>query len=125
MLCANIGGAHPAPREWIVGLSAYLRESSAREAAWASLIEQQLRAQITSKFVVGAQSASFAVLAELLPKHFAALVERSLGGTPERVSVDLLEWLGEHREDEARAWAQRLVSSPHWGVRQCARRLLR
>ncbi|PRP92163.1 Beta-barrel assembly-enhancing protease [Enhygromyxa salina] len=124
VLCANIGGAHPAPRGWIEGLSAYLRESPAREAAWASSIEQQLRAQITSKFVVGAQSASFAVLAELLPKHFDNLVERSLGGTPERLSVDLLEWLGEHRNDAARAWAQRLVSSPHWGVRQSARRLL-
>jgi hypothetical protein len=124
VLSANLAGSHPAARAWIDGLATYLRASWSREAEWAQFIELELRAQIPSKFVVGAQSADFAVLAELLPNHFHDLVARSCEGTPDRLSVDLLEWLGVHREDEARERAQRLLGSPHWGVRQCARRLL-
>jgi hypothetical protein len=124
VLIANIAGAHPAARPWIDGLAAYLRESWTREAEWARFLEIELRAQIPSKFVVGTASADFAVLAQLLPNHFRDLLARSLGGTPDRLSVDLLEWLGVHRRDEGREWAQRLLESPHWGVRQCARRLL-
>lgn len=124
VLVANIAGPHPAARAWIDGLAAYLRQSWTREAEWARWIEVELRAQIPSKFVVGAQSADFAVLAQLLPNHFRDLVARSFEGTPDRLSVDLLEWLGIHRRDEAREHALRLLDSPHWGVRQAARRLL-
>jgi tetratricopeptide (TPR) repeat protein len=124
VLCANIAGAHPAPADWAEDLSTYLREDWAREAAWAKFIEHELRAQIPSKFVVGAQSADFTVLAQLLPNHFDDLLARSLGAAPERLGVDLLEWLGVHRPEAAREWAARLLDSPHWGVRQCARRLL-
>ncbi len=113
---------HPAPREWIDALAEHLRHGWEREAAWAGFLELRLRAQIPSKFVVAAQSADFGVLAELLPNHFEDLCERALGGIPDRLSVDLLEWLGEHRPEQARAWALRLLDSPHWGVRQCARR---
>ncbi|PRP99610.1 tetratricopeptide repeat protein [Enhygromyxa salina] len=125
-LCSNIAGARPAPRAWIDGLAAYLRDVWTREQAWAAFIEQQLRDQIPSKFVVGAQSAQFAVLAELLPKHLDELLRRCLGptATPDRLSVDALEWLGAHRPEQARAWARQLLGSPHWGVRQCARRLV-
>lgn len=123
VLVANIAGSHPAARAWIDGLAAYLRASWTREAEWARWIEVELRAQIPSKFVVGAQSADFAVLFELLPNHARDLVARSLAGAPDRLSVDVLEWLGIHRPDEAREWASRLLDSPHWGVRQCARRL--
>lgn len=124
VLCANVTGARPAPRAWIDGLAAYLRGDWRLEQAWAAFIEQQLRDQIPSKFVVGAQLAEFAVLAELLPKHFTQLLQRCLGGAPDRLSVDALEWLGAHRPELAREWAPRLLGSPHWGVRQCARRLL-
>src|SRR5690606_13715233 len=108
--------------EWFGALARHLRGDWQRETAWASFIEQRLREQIPSKFVVAAQSADFAVLAELLPNHFADLCERALAGTPDRLGVDLLEWLGLHRPEQAREWAARLVDSPHWGVRQCARR---
>ncbi|KIG15999.1 Tetratricopeptide TPR_2 repeat protein [Enhygromyxa salina] len=126
VLCANVAGAHPAPRAWIDGLAAYLRDVWTREQAWAAFIEQQLRDQIPSKFVVGAQSATFTVLAKLLPKHLAELLDRCLdpAGIPDRLSVDALEWLGVHEPEQARAWANKLLGSPHWGVRQCARRLL-
>jgi hypothetical protein len=124
VLVANIASAHPAATAWIDGLATYLRESWTREAEWARWIEVELRAQIPSKFVVGAQSADFAVLAQLLPNHFRDLLARSLDGVPDRLSVDLLEWLAVHRGDEAREWAAKLIGSPHWGVRQCARRLL-
>lgn len=124
VLTRNITGAHPAPPEWSAGLSAYLRESWAREAAWAKRCELALRGQIPSKFEVRAQSADFGVLAALLPHHFDDLLERCLGGTPDRMSVDLLEWLAVQRTSEAREWAAKLGSSPHWGIRQCARRLL-
>jgi hypothetical protein len=123
VLAANIAGPHPAADAWIDGLATYLRSSWTREAEWARWIELELRAQIPSKFVVGAQSADFAVLAQLLPNHFRDLLARSLDGTPDRLSVDLLEWLAIHRSDEARECAKRLIGSPHWGVRQCARRL--
>lgn len=124
VLTANLAGPHPAARAWIEALAAYLRTSWTREAEWARWLEVELRAQIPSKFVVGAQSADFAVLAELLPNHFRDLVARSCEGTPDRLSVDLLEWLATHRPDEAHEWAARLLDSPHWGVRQCARRRL-
>jgi hypothetical protein len=115
ILCAN-------PPAWREALGEYLRRHWQREAAWAKFIELHLRAQISSKFVVGAQSADFTVLAEALPNHFADLCERALAGTPDRLSVDLLEWLGLHRPEQAREWASKLEDSPHWGVRQCARR---
>ena len=124
VLRANIGGAHPAPPRWRGGLRNYLSASSERAGAWATYIEAQLRTQIPSKFVVGVQSADFGVLAELLPVRFAALVERSLGGKHERLSVDLLEWLALHEPMQARVWAEEVSGSPHWGVRQCARRIL-
>jgi hypothetical protein len=122
ILCANVASSHPAPRAWIDALAEHLRRDWQREAAWAQFIEVRQRAQIPSKFVVAAQSADFGVLAELLPNHFADLCERALAGTPDRLSVDLLEWLGEHRPEQAREWAARLADSPHWGLRQCARR---
>jgi tetratricopeptide (TPR) repeat protein len=124
VLTANIAGPHPAPRAWIDELAAYLREHWSREAEWARFIELELRGQIPSKFEVGAQSADFAVLAELLPNHFDDLVARSLGGTPDRMSVDVLEWLARHRPEQARTWAARVLDSPHWGLRQCARRVI-
>lgn len=124
VLCATIAGPHPAPLAWREGLAAFVDEDAAREQGWAAFIEAQLRAQIPSKFVVGAQSASFAVLAELLPARFDDLVARSLAGVPDRVSVDLLEWLALHDRPRAREWAARAVDSPHWGVRQAARRIL-
>jgi len=114
--------ANATAHEWFGALARHLRGDWQRETAWASFIEQRLREQIPSKFVVAAQSADFAVLAELLPNHFADLCERALAGTPDRLGVDLLEWLGLHRPEQAREWAARLVDSPHWGVRQCARR---
>ncbi|MFO7561834.1 MAG: hypothetical protein R6X02_04270 [Enhygromyxa sp.] len=121
ILTANVAAA---PRPWVEQLAEHLRGDWQREAAWAGFIELRLRGQIPSKFVVAAQSADFAVLAELLPKHFADLCERTLAGTPDRLGVDLLEWLGEHRPDQAREWAKKLEGSPHWGLRQCALRLV-
>jgi hypothetical protein len=120
ILCANVAGSHIAPRAWIDALANHLRATWQREAAWARFIELRLRAQIPGKFVVAAQSADFAVLAELLPNHFEDLCNRSLAGTPDRLSVDLLEWLGEHRPEQARDWSAKLLDSPHWGVRQAA-----
>jgi hypothetical protein len=122
ILRANLAGSHRAPQTWVDAFGEHLRGHWEREAAWAKFIELQLRAQIPSKFVVAAQSADFVVLAEALPNHFADLCERALGGTPDRLSVDLLEWLGVHRPEQAREWAARLADSPHWGVRQAARR---
>lgn len=124
VLAANIAATRPAARAWIDGLAAWLRQSWSREAAWAQFFEVELRAQIPSKFVVGATSADFGVLAELLPNHFRDLLSRTLLGTPDRLGVDLLEWLGVHRPEQAREWSEKLLDSPHWGVRQCARRLL-
>lgn len=122
ILCANLAGEVLAPPAWIDALAEHLRGDWQREAAWAQFIEARLRAQIPSKFVVAAQSADFAVLAQLLPNHFEDLCERALAGTPDRLSVDLLEWLGQHRPEQARQWAAKLLDSPHWGVRQAARR---
>lgn len=124
ILRANLAGAHPAPRAWIETFVSHLRADSQRETAWASFIEQRLRAQVPSKFVVAAVSADHEVLAELLPDRFADLCARAFRGTPDRLSVDLLEWLGVHRPPQAREWAAKLAGSPHWGVRQCARRLV-
>jgi len=123
ILRANVAGEHPAARPWIDALAEHLRRDWAREAAWARFIELRLRAQIPSKFVVAAQSADFAVLAELLPNHFDDLCERAFTGIPDRLSVDLLEWLGVHQPEPGQRWAARLTDSPHWGLRQCARRL--
>lgn len=123
ILRETIAGSHPAPAPWRADLAAYLRASPDRAKSWADYIETQLRTQVPSKFVVGAQSADFGLLAELLPTHFEALCERSLGDTHDRLSVDLLEWLGRHRPPLASSWAARTLDSPHWGVRQVARRL--
>ena len=125
LLRETIAGLHPAPAPWRAALRAFLTETRERADSWADYLETQLRAQVPSKFVVGAQSADFGLLAELLPAHFEALCERTLGGTHDRLSVDLLEWLGRHRPELGSAWAARTCDSPHWGVRQVSRRLTR
>jgi hypothetical protein len=109
---------------WTAGLGEHWRAEWAREAEWARFIEARLRGEIPSKFEVGAQSAHFAVLADLLPHAFTDVCERALVGNPDRLGVDLLEWLAVHRPESARAWAGRLGDSPHWGIRQVARRIL-
>lgn len=122
VLTETLAGPRPAPAPWASALRACLREDWRREARWAAFIEVQLRAQIPSKFVVGATSADFGVLATLLPRPFEALVERTLGGTPDRFAVDLFEWLAAHQRERAAAWIDGLLDSPHWGLRQAARR---
>ena len=114
----------PAAKGWLSQLAEQLAAAPGRAREWAGFIEGRLRGQIPGKFVVGAQSADFAVLARLLPREFEALVERSLGGVPDRFAVDLLAWLGAHRPASARAWAERVADSPHWGLRRLARELL-
>ena len=125
VLCANLAGPHPASREWIASLAAFVRSDWSREAKWSRVIEVALRSQIPSKFEVGAVSADFGVLAELLPNHFRDLVGRCVLVTPDRLGVDLFEWLAVHRADEAHELATLTLDSPHWGVRQCARRISR
>lgn len=123
VLVELLAGAHRAPEPWVDALRAYVSADSERAAAWAAAIEDRLRAQVPSKFVVAAVSVDFAVLARLLPDRFEALVERSLTGVPDRFCVELLEWLGVHEPEHARSWAAKLEDSPHWGVRQASRRL--
>ena len=57
-------------------------------------------------------------------RAFDRLVERTLVGMPDRFALDLLEWLGRERPELARVWATRHRDSGHFGMRQCARRLL-
>lgn len=109
---------------WVAGAREQLRASWQREAAWAGFIEDRLRGQIPSKFVVGAVCADFGVSARLLPNHFDDLVSTTLAGTPDRFCLDLFEWLGAHDPPRARTWAARLADAPHWGVRSAARRVL-
>ncbi|NVB41415.1 hypothetical protein G6O69_26490 [Pseudenhygromyxa sp. WMMC2535] len=111
---------------WSEALASWLRADTERSAAWADFIESRLRGQLPAKFVVAAISGSHEVYAALLPERFEALVARSLdpAGVPDRLSVDLLEWLAVHDAARAGALAERLGSSPHWGVRQAARRVL-
>ncbi|MFV8756241.1 tetratricopeptide repeat protein [Nannocystaceae bacterium ST9] len=96
-----------------------------RDPRWLAFIEARLRDQVPGKFVVGAQTAEFGVLSALMPRAFDRLVERTLAGTPDRFALDLLEWLGQHWPSLARTWATRHADSGHFGMRQCARRLLR
>ncbi len=102
----------------------YMQGSPRRARAWAEFIEQQLRGEVPGKFVVGGQDASWVVFAELLPDRFEARIEQILSGTPDRFSLDLLVWLADERPAVAREWAERLIDSPHWGIRQCARRII-
>jgi hypothetical protein len=101
-----------------------LAEHLRGDPRWLAFIEARLRDQVPGKFVVGAQMAEFDVLAALLPDAFERLVECTLAGMPDRFALDLLEWLGRERPELARVWATRHRDSGHFGMRQCARRLL-
>ena len=103
---------------------ARLAEHLAADPRWIGFIEARLREQVPGKFVVGARSAEFEILAVLLPAAFDRLVERTLASTPDRFALDLLEWLGHEQPERARVWAARHLDSGHFGLRQCARRLL-
>ena len=105
-------------------LRAWVASQWQREAEVRRFIEVQLRAELPSAFVAGAQSAHFEVAARLLPGGLDELEARLLGGAPDRLALDLLEHLAKASPERAREHAARLQGSGHYGVRACARRLL-
>ncbi|MCA9702199.1 MAG: hypothetical protein KC431_32050, partial [Myxococcales bacterium] len=109
--------------DWLAELTRTLERVPVPEReAWARFIVDRLRRQLPAAFVVGAISADHGVLARLLPAAFSTLVQECLGpaATPDRLSVDLLAWLGEHRPMQGLALARAHLDSPHWGLRQAA-----
>ncbi|MCB9751047.1 MAG: hypothetical protein H6713_13745 [Myxococcales bacterium] len=73
------------------GFGAWLRQTPDRARAARVFLEQQLRAEVPGKFVLGACGANHWVFARLDPEGHGAMIEATLGGTPDRFALDVLE----------------------------------
>ncbi|MGB1274285.1 MAG: hypothetical protein ACPG77_00940, partial [Nannocystaceae bacterium] len=90
---------------------------------WERFFEATLRLEVPRPYRLGAQSASFRIFATLLPDVFTRFSARILADSPDRFALDLLEYLGRHHPELAATYASHHLTSGHWGMRTCARKI--